>query len=427
MIVKDIKWIWQISKNLCMGGVRNKTQTSLYLAKVGIAIGVASLIIVMSVMNGFQGISIDSILEISSYHLQCKVPNNTQNFLNAINNCHEIRACVPYMEAQGLVISNNGRQSVVLIRALDSNVRKEDIGFATCVKMQSGDFIIDTDADIVLGSSLAKTLGVRVGSTVNILALSGNKDTQLLSTQRVFNVRGIFHCGYADINRSYAFININTAKHYMGGTDNITYGIKLYDSENIAIIQRQLEQETRLHFSTWHDYNSAFFGALRVEKNTMLILMILIFIVVGINIYNAMNKIIFERKSEIAILNALGARNYQIISVFVLKGVIDGFIGSVSGLVIGLFISCNMNIVFSLTSNIMYWGEYILFSLVSPDRLVTLGESAAFMLYSQIPARIYEKEVFATVLFGIISTLFSCIFSSKKILKFSIIDILHAQ
>ena len=213
------KWIFFVSKRFAQVDRSGRFAITSFLASVSICFGVMTLIAVMSVMNGFQLGFIDSIMEISSAHIRITpLENFNQNsFSNfCFENRDEIVAVEPFYEAQSLMASSKGKQTASLIRAVSPTIMYTDTGFAKEIQMISGSFDLHRQDSIVLGSDLARILGVKIGDKVNLLALSGGSDVDLISENRVFFVTGIFSCGYAEINSTYSFISLDAAKKFFG-------------------------------------------------------------------------------------------------------------------------------------------------------------------------------------------------------------------
>ena len=137
------------------------------------------------------------------------------------------------------------------------------------------------------------------------------------------------------------------------------YGLKLKKSSDDSFVSNMLEKEFPLcDVESWRSYNRTFFGALRIEKNMLMFLVILIFVVVAVNIYNAMRRMVYERREEIAVLSALGGKKKEIQSIFVMQGFSIGVKGSVAGLLLGLFIGVNMENVFTFIAEAQYYLLY---------------------------------------------------------------------
>ena len=281
---------------------------------------------------------------------------------------------------------------------------------------------------IVLGYSLANHLGVSVGDTVNLLMLSGSSDVELFSDDRIFTISGIFSCGYQEINSGYAFLSINKALEYFGKDSKKNYGLKFvhYDKEMKVINQIQ-KTFPDCKAESWRNYNRSFFSALKVEKNMLMFLVALIFIVVAVNIYNGMRRIVFERKSEIAILSALGAKKWGIKAVFIFKGFVSGFFGAIVGMLLGILIARNSDVVFTILSKVMYFFQYVFTAITEPENLMYIQENSTYRIYAEIPARIFPKEVAVITLFGIISPLIASWAASINVLKMTVSEVLRYE
>ena len=168
-------------------------------------------------------------------------------------------------------------------------------------------------------------------------------------------------------------------------------------------------------------------GTLRIEKDMLKLLVGLIFIVVAINIYNGMRRLVFERRNEIAILSALGGKKWEIKSIFITRGLLTGLIGSISGVILGLLISMNTDHVFNAVAKVMYFFQYIITAITNPQNLMYVAENSTYSLYASIPARIFPGEVFAISLFGILAPLFASWAASKNVLKMTVSEVLHNE
>lgn len=434
MKIKSIKsslfWIFCISKRFARVDRKGRSLVTSILATLGIGFGVMTLIVVMSVMNGFQMSFIDSILEISSYHVRVQnLPEEKENVLMAeCSSLKKIKNCSEFYEAQALMTGNKGGTNSVIIRAVDKNIRSKDEGFKKEVTMLSGHFLDDTEDGIVLGATLARNLGVRTGDKVNLLMMSGGSDVELFSKDRLFTVTGTFASGYSEINSSYAFINAEYAKNVMGESAKKNFGIKLKkysDDMNILYELEKVIPEAKI--TSWREYNKAFFGALKVEKNMLLLLVALIFVVVAINIYNGMRRLVFERKNEIAILSALGARTKEVKLIFIARGFLTGAIGAFFGVILGLIISYNTDVVFRAAAKILYWGQYFITYLTNRSNLGFVQINSTYNLYASIPARVFPSEVIFITLFGILSPLLASWAASKNVLKMTVSEVLHNE
>ena len=432
--IAKFKWINAVSSRFARVDRKGRSAVTSLLATLGICFGVMTLITVMSVMNGFQMNFIDAIMEVSSYHIRAeKVPaEKSEAFTRLCSDNKNILSVTPFYEAQTLMTDERGRESSSLIRAIDPDVYNNDSGFHKEISMVEGSFDLSQPNNIVLGYTLARQLRVSPGDTVNLLVLSGGNDVSLLSGDRNFLVTGLFKTGYSDINSAYSFINLAAGEKYFGKAAEKLFGIKLKNSQEDARIIAALEKEAQtqgieLKLQSWREYNKSFFGALRIEKNMLLLLVAIIFVVVGINIYNGMRRLVFERRGEIAILSAIGAENKDIKTIFIMRGFTTGAVGAFAGVILGLLISVNTQFMFNAAARIMYWLQYLVTAIFNRQNLVYVQENSSYAVYANIPARIFFREVVMIALFGIISPLLASWAASKNVLKMTVAEVLHHE
>lgn len=405
------------------------------LSTLGICFGVMTLIIVISVMNGFQREFIDAIMEVSSYNVRAENlgAKERESFEKFASDENEIECAVAFTESESLLVSADGRQSAALVRAIETDVMEKDFGFAREAKIVRGAFDLrsaafsengETLAPCVLGITLARSLDVRVGDEVNFYATdSGDSLLEAFSRPQKFFVAGIFHTGYSDINSSYVFVALSSQTEKI---ENLIYGIKTKNSAGEAALAKKIQLEfPAAKISLWKEYNRSFFSVLRIEKNMLMLLVVLIFVVVAINIFNSMRRIVFERRSEISTLSALGAKISSVKNIFIMRGFLIGLRGALAGLVLGLFFCVNIKSVFTILSSALFYLQYFFMLIFSPQNAAALSENPMFAVYANIPARMYAHEIIFITLFGIFSAVFSAWSASREILNTSISEVLH--
>lgn len=423
--MNNVKWL--LFAALRFGSVDAKGRSALtsLLSVLGIAFGVTALIVILSVMNGFQLGYIDTILEAGSYHLQTEC---SQEEMDIIRNIRGIRSVVGFTDSQTLIGGKTGRQGGAVLRSLSEDVAELDPGFISAVQTLSGVFDLSEDK-VILGSELAKYLGAKPGEAIDIIAVSGDSSTDIFPENAQLTVSGIFKTGYYEIDSGFAFIGKTTGINRSLSPAVTRAGIKLdnaeLDASAIAAIRERLPH---LEVESWRKFNRAFFGALRVEKNMLLFLAILIFFVVTVNIYNSMRKSVFERKEEMAVLAALGARISHIRLIFVLNGLWIGLCGSLAGLLLGLLISVRINSVFTLAEDIVNAVNRFI------TVLFTSGNGELFTLFSpeyfymnEIPVRIVFTEVLFIFLFGALSSTIASAWASGVILKMKPAEVIRYE
>ena len=424
------KWLFFVSRRFSSVDRKGRTKVTSFLSVLALSLGVMTLITVVSVMNGFQMSFIDSILELSSAHIQVK--SLTEEEISSFHTFSEknshIKNFFPFYEAQGLFTSGKNRETSSIIRAIPSDILERDSGFKKEFKIVEGQFDLSEPDNILVGNYFAHMMGIYVGSTISLSALSGGKDVELLSDSRIFTVKGIFESGYSDINQFYTFISLEGGKKYFGKDSPLIYAIKLKDYNHDSLVLTQLEKEfPRAKSLSWRQYNRSFFGALRIEKNILMMVVFLVFIVVAVNIYNAMRRLVFERKAEISTMYALGASKSQILMIFVFRGFISGLLGSFFGTFLALLITKNMSSVFMFASRLMYLAQYIPTAFFAPENLIYVRENPMYQIYASIPARVFPHELLVISFFGIAAPLFSSLLAGRNILKMNVAEVLHDE
>ncbi|MBQ0039161.1 MAG: ABC transporter permease [Treponema sp.] len=409
-MMSDFKWILFVSQRFSKVDRKGRTAVTSWLASLGVCFGVMALIVIMAVMNGFQMSFIDSIMEISSCHVRVSgiTSEREAEFISFCKESPEIKACVPFYEAHGLLAGSRGLQTASIIRTVPKNVLSMDEGFKKELRIVSGKFDLTDPDSIVIGNTIAYNLKLRKGSKVNIAALSGSSDTALLSSSRVFTVKGIFFCGYADINAGYCFISNESGEANFGRNATRTYGIKLTSSHrDVAFIDSVKKNFPEAKIVSWREFNRSFFGVLRMEKNILFTLVFLIFIVVAVNIYNSMKRLVYERKEEIAVLSALGASPVSVHHIFLAQGAKTGICGAFPGLLLGIVVSKNISSFF--------------------DFLGRITGNPMFGAYAAIPGRLVAGEVFMIFMFGLMSALVASWLAGRCVLKMTVSEVLRDE
>ena len=396
-------WVLFVSRRYLGSARRSRRRAASALSILGIAAGVTTLITVLSVMNGFQLGTIEDILEVESYHLRLSLPEAggaaESQAVDRLRGLPGVEAVVPFTDTEGLVRGSFSSFDAALLRALPRNVVALDPGFGNTVEIVAGRFSLDGPRSVVVGSELARSLGVGVGEGIRFVALSGTNLESMEPEESTLEVRGIFRTGHLDYDRRWAFISQQSLDDLLPAGSVSTVGIKLVDRfqdrQGAAVVREEIRKAAipAGQIESWREYNRAIFGALRVEKLFMTGLVGLVFVVVAFNIYQSQRRSIVERYEDIAILKAMGAGPRMLRGVFALEGFMLGFAGSVSGLVLGLLLSFNVNEIFAR------------FTIFSP----------AYFYISEIPTVLPFREAFGVVLFALASATAAAFFASKRV------------
>ena len=395
---------------------------------LGIATGVLALTVIIAVMNGFQLSFIESILEISSFHIQAENFPPGQEGMELEQKIRSLPGVISALQFRETSVLLRGRIASprgALLRGLPPDALEKDRGLAEKLEIESGSFDLDSPGSIVLGSELARFLSVRIGDTVTVLALGGFSDD---NESLLYTVTGTFTCGFYEYDLGWAFINIDRAALLSGPEEKPILGIKLanrwQDRRSAGEIRRLIRSFSpvladSVIVNSWRDYNRAFFGALRTEKLMMFILVGLIFIVVGLNIFQSQRRSVLERREEIGMLRALGASDIAVRMVFVWDGIIIGFTGAGLGLLLGLVISFNIPAFFSFLEGAV---NMVIDAVNAIAALTGNAGAGSFAVFSptvfyikEIPSRVIPREIIMIFLFGFLSALLAAWFASGKV------------
>jgi len=434
---------------------RESGNASTILSVVGTAVGVMALTVVLAVMNGFQLGFIEPIVEISSYHLQISPDRSTTipatvpasgsasaadaapAFVREIRALPFVTAVVPFVERQALVEGPFQRSRGCLVRAVPPNLFSLDPVQAAMLAPREGSFDLSRPGSVVIGEELAAVSGARVGDTLFLTSFAAGPGGRPVPRRAAFHVTGIFRTGYWDFDIGLVFTSLATADSVFGSGERLprTYGVKIanrfLDGGAMAQISRILKG-TGCTVESWRTYNKSFFDALFMEKLMMMVLVGLIFVVVGFNVYHSLRRSVHEKMEEIAVLKAVGIPPGRIQAIFVLEGLIIGFIGALSGMVAGLAVALNVNGVFSIVETIVNGILGIIGAIAAPFA-VNAGRatfsifSPAYFYISQVPSRVLPQEAFFVCFFAVLACTGAAWAASRAVSKFRPAEVLRYE
>ena len=408
------------------------------LAVLGIAVGVLALIVIIAVMNGFQLGFIESILEISSYHIRLEnfPQERTSELQEIMLSIPGVKAAIPFKEFQALARGRRAGQQAAIVRGLNENTLELDHLMKNRLEFTQGSFDIADKGSVLLGSELARRLSLGIGDSVTLFSLLGLLSSEDESVIEELKITGIFRTGYFDYDCSWAFINLDKVKS-LDDQSSLVLGIKISNRFHDKFLLEQTRKKLKntdfadIKLSSWRDYNRSFFGALRTEKLLMFILVGLIFIVVGLNIFQAQRRSVLQRREEIGLLRAVGGSEKEVQFVFILDGIIIGLSGGVIGLSLGLVISFNIQKFFTMVEIIVNTAINLINMLAFK---FGTGISESFYIFSpevfylkEIQSRVIPHEVIIIFLFGVLSSLLAAWFASSKVTKIQPAEVLRYE
>ncbi len=340
---------------------------------IGISLGVAVLIIVMSVMNGFRTELINKIVGFNS-HLTIKSYDQLIDKSKIeSNNLKLISQYALFSNSGEAIILKNETSKGIVLRGYQS----DDFSKLEIIKNKNfkGNKINLEKNNISIGNELSFSLNLKIGDEITILSPSGVQTIiGSMPKQKTFIVTSIFNSGLAEFDNNIALINLSTLEDFFGfKQEQRNLEIYLKNPKNIEkqkfVFQKVYDQEL---IYSWADMNSSLFSALKVERNVMFIILSLIIIVAAFNIISGLTILVKNKTKDIAILKSIGVLNKSIVKIFFLIGIIIGTSATIFGILLGVTFSLyveNLRQFLSSTFNISLFPEEIYFLSKMPSEI----------------------------------------------------------
>ncbi|OGU18658.1 MAG: hypothetical protein A2059_01725 [Ignavibacteria bacterium GWA2_55_25] len=312
---------------------------------VGVTVGVAALIVVLSVFNGFSGL-VTSILINFDPHLRVEAVTQSelsayQDLLAFSSSGDEVGGVAPFVSGKAVVVSRNLNR-VINIKGIESNKIASVSGVQESIVLGSMNFDEGGGNGIVLGMTLADRLGAVVGDTIAVVSLAGSETLLLQLGQpliRRFHVSGIFESSNRDYDSYYAFVGLRPAQALFGMGERVNgVELRLRSLDDADSFKATLEHRFGSAFRvlTWYDLHRDLYAVMKMERWMAFLILCLIIGVASFNLLGSLTMAVIEKRREIGILKSMGATNRNIIRIFLFEGVFVGLIGAVAGLILGL-------------------------------------------------------------------------------------------
>jgi len=377
-------------------------------AFTGIALGVATLIIVMSVMNGFKAELLNRILGINghiSIVSSAGYPfNNYKKAVADLQSIEEIEMAIPLIEKQLLVSSSRGAEGAMVRGINGEDILKRKVmrdGFA---RVDTADFNGDV---VVLGDKLAHKLGVHVDDEVTLISPNG-KITAFGSVPRIksYRVIGTFNMGMFEYDANYIFMPLEAAQKYFGLKDAVSViDVSLKNENTLPKMRSMLQRSVSLdaYVYDWKQTNAAFFNAIDVERNVMFLILTLIILVAAFNIITGLIMLVKDKSRDIAVLRTMGATRGMIMRIFVIDGAFIGVVGTSIGVALGLLFCHNIENIRQLLQSMS--GRELF--------------SSEIYFLSQLPAKVDNMEVLSVVLITLVLSFLATIYPAYRASKYN--------
>lgn len=320
------------------------------VSMLGISLGVAALIIVLSVMNGFQKEVRDRMLSVVS-HVEVYGPGggvlpDVQRTLSEVRRNKEVVGAAPFVAAQSLLARGEDMRGTI-VRGIDPSLEPQVTDLAAA-SMQTLARLVPGQFGVVLGAELARNLGVREGDAVTMIAPGGQvTPAGVVPRLKQMTVVGTFDSGHFEYDSGLVMLNIEDAQRIFRLEGPTGVRLKLRDLNQAREVAAELTTQLTGEFLVrdWTRQNRTWFAAVQLEKRMMFIILTLIVAVAAFNLVSTLVMTVTDKRADIAILRTLGASPSSIMGIFVVQGAAVGVIGTLAGLLLGLGIALNIDVI----------------------------------------------------------------------------------
>ena len=321
------------------------------ISMLGIALGVAALIVVLSVMNGFQKELRTRILGVAS-HIQISTDSNElpdwSTIATKAAQHKQVQGAAPYVQAQGLLSYDQTVRGTV-VRGILPTEEEKVADFEQHMKIGSLEKLKPGEFGIILGADLARALRAFEGDKVTLIAPQGtNTPAGMLPRLKQFTVVGVFEVGMFEYDNGLALIHMNDAQRLYQMGENVSgVRLKLDDLFAAPRVARELYGlfQADVYINDWTRSHANFFRAVQIEKNMMFLILLLIVAVAAFNIVSTLVMAVTDKQADIAILRTLGAEPKSIMMIFIIQGALIGCIGLALGVIGGVALALNIDVV----------------------------------------------------------------------------------
>lgn len=384
---------------------------------LGIMLGVATLIVVMAVMNGFRAELLTRILGVNGHLIVTPVDMPLEDYAavaSRINGVPGIKYAIPLIDGQVLAQGNVGSGTGALVRG----IRGEDLGKISIVanNIKQGSIAgFDSGEGVAIGSRMAENLGLVLGDTITLISPDGDV-TPLGTTPRMkgYPVTAIFEVGMSEYDSSIIYMPFSEAQLYFNMEGKAqTIEIYVNNPDDVDALKPKVEAAAQrpIFLTDWRQRNQTFFSALEVERNVMFMILTLIVLVAALNIISGLVMLVKDKGHDIAILRTMGASRGAILRIFLMTGAAIGVTGTIAGVGLGVVICLNIE-------RIREFFSWILGTVLFNPELYFL---------SQLPAKMDFSETFSVVLMALGLSFIATVFPAWRAARLDPVEALRYE
>ncbi len=352
---------------------------------VGIMLGVAALIIVMAVMNGFRAELFKQILGFNGHVVVQPIDsplNDYADLAKKFSAVPGVTMALPLVEGETLASGRGGSGTGALVRG----IRSEDLTKLKSVSdhIVSGDMVgFASGQGVLVGSRLARQLGLTVGDQITLTAPDGDVTPFGVNPRvKAYTISGIFEVGMSEYDSSVVFMPLEEAQVFFNA-EGIVEKIELFitNPDDVDQLRPKIEEAAgrQIFLTDWRQVNATFFSALQVERNTMFMILTLIVLVAALNIISGLIMLVKDKGSDIAILRTMGATSGAIMRIFFMTGAAIGVVGTLAGVILGVLVCLNIESIrqfFSWISGTVIFNPEVYFLSKLPAQM-NMGETVS--------------------------------------------------